>query len=141
MTEEIIEESEDEEEYDDELIPEVKIIRLVSGVDIVGFCFEEKDSNLVTINSPMVVKLDRNSGEGLGLEPWLPVEILEFNMCTISYSDVLTVYYPRDDFIEYFVGLANQINETIKESNEKYEAEQEAEESEIPAENLKKVLH
>jgi len=51
----------------------------------------------------------------------------------------LTVYYPRDDFIGYFVRLANKINETIKESNEKYEAEQEEEEN--PAENMKKVLH
>ncbi len=130
-----------EEEYkEDELIPEVKIIRLISGVDIVGFCFEDKEhTNLITINSPMVIKLDRNSSEGLGLEPWLPVEILEFNMCAISYSDVLTVYYPRDDFIGYFVRLANKINETIKESNEKYEAEQEEEEN--PTENMKKVLH
>lgn len=135
MTEEI-----EESDEEDELIPEVKIIRLVSGVDIVGFCFEDKEhTNLITINSPMVLKLERGSGEGLGLEPWLPVEILEFNMCTISYSDVLTVYYPRDDFIEYFVGLANQINETIKESNEKYAAGQEEEEN--TAENMKKILH
>jgi hypothetical protein len=143
MTEEIIE---NENELDEEPEVDVKILRLVTGVDIIGFCLDVPDSNLIQINSPMEVVLSReeDAEQNIFLRPWLPVEIMDYNICTVSYSDVLTVIYPKMEFMNYFFRLSKKMQEMIDEDNEENsddnsEATEEAISTEVPVD--KKKLH
>ena len=144
MTEEI-----ENEELNDEFDVEVKIIRLITGKDIIGFCFTNPNADVIDINSPMelILSRDDDSDQNIFLRPWLPVEIMSYNACTIHSSDILTIFYPRRDFVDYYYRLSKKMQEMIDSQNEEVEestaaepqATTEAEEQQISID--RKKLH
>jgi hypothetical protein len=97
--------------------PEVKIIRLVTGEDVVGKCsFDDKDEYVLMID-PMTVVIDRMNSQGksiLMMLPWLPSEILEENMSMIGYDNVLAILNPRESFVEYYTNHVEKFNDLDK---------------------------
>jgi hypothetical protein len=97
--------------------PEVKIIRLVTGEDVVGKCtFDDKNEYVLMID-PMTVVIDRMNSQGksiLMMLPWLPCEILEENMSMIGYDNVLAILNPRESFVEYYTNHVEKFNDLDK---------------------------
>jgi hypothetical protein len=106
---------------------EVKIIRLNTGEDVVGNCMFDDNSNSLLIDCPMKVMVSRMSSAGqamLIMMPWLPLEIIEDNMASINYDDVITIVNPKESFTEYYFETVKKYNDLLeKRANDPLEGE------------------
>jgi hypothetical protein len=101
-------------------IQSVKIVRLQSGEDIIAGYLENEENEMVTLDNPMHLIFKRTTrGTVMMLLPWLPVELIKDNSATIYTSDILTVYEPKEDVIEYYGNIINdsEIKQLLKEDN------------------------
>ena len=81
----------------------IKILRLVTGEDII--CYIERHKEEVIVRSPMVlyIKTDSRSGnELLSLNNWLPFSILKGNETVVYVKDIICVMEPSKELIEYY---------------------------------------
>ena len=125
---------------------EVKIIRLVTGEDIVGSCLFDDDDSAFLIECPMKVVISR-AGEFdktmLIMMPWLPLEIIEDNIASISYQDVITMVNPKEDFIEYYQSTVDRYDALLEKSKQEgstFENEFDDEEEELDDETIEQML-
>lgn len=99
--------------------PDVKIIRLNTGDDIIGNCLFDDENSTLIIDSPMKVSVQRSIDFGrasLVMMPWLPLEIIEENIVTIDYDDVLTTIIPKKSFIEFYANTLEKYEALVNES-------------------------
>jgi hypothetical protein len=99
---------------------DVKIIRLVTGEDVVGLCMYDGDKDYVDIENPMKVVLKRvmtDEQTALILLPWLPYEIIEDNSARISNNDIITFITPKASFINYYINLMDKFSEASLEED------------------------
>jgi hypothetical protein len=100
---------------------EIRMIRLNTGEDIIASCLMEVKENLIVLSNPMRVIL-RRIGERnqsmLIMMPWLPLELIEEDMATINYNDVITIFKPKDSFVEYYQGTVEQYHKSLNDSEE-----------------------
>jgi hypothetical protein len=132
---------------------DVKIIRLVTGEDIVGLCMFDEDKDYIDIENPMKVVLNRlNTKEQttLIMLPWLPYEIVEDNSVRISNNDIITYITPKASFIDYYMTLMDKFEEaSLEDDNEDFlfsddsfsYGYEEEEDDEINKEDIRKKLH
>lgn len=86
----------------------IKILRLQSGVDIICELEQYEEESVVRMINPMYLIFKRSeSGIVLAVTPWLPVELIEENISTINYSDVLTIIEPKEKLIDYYKDMVN----------------------------------
>lgn len=101
----------------------IKLIRLNTGEDIIANCIDDEANNTIMIGSPMRVvvrRLGESSQSMLVMMPWLPLEIVEENLATINYQDIITVVEPKKSFIEYYNNMVDQYKislETMKDQD------------------------
>ena len=96
----------------------VKIVRLQTGEDIIAKYIENDENEMVQLDDPMHLIFKRTTkGSVMMLLPWLPVELIKDNSAMIYTSDILTVYEPKDDLIQYYDNIINdsQIKDLMKE--------------------------
>jgi hypothetical protein len=101
-------------------IQSVKIVRLQTGEDIIAKYIENDENEMVQLDDPMHLIFKRTTkGTIMMLLPWLPIELIKDNSATIYTSDILTVYEPKDDLIQYYDNVVNdsQIKDLMKEEN------------------------
>lgn len=79
----------------------VKILRLVSGEDLIGNILENDNSFVITEPLHMIFKRT-DVGSVMVLLPWLPVEFIEENIATIAKNNVLAIIDPKDKLIKYY---------------------------------------
>lgn len=93
----------------------VKIIRLATGEDIIGF-YEEDESSIL-IGSPMSVMVKRmSSGKSfMMMVPWIPNELVEDDIVNIPNSQIITIMNPKKSIYDYYV---NSVIEMEKELDE-----------------------
>jgi len=119
---------------------QIKILRLNTGEDIVGSCLMDDEHGCVSIENPMKVFIKRASpplGQtALYMMPWLPLEIIEDNLATINYDDIITVVDPKKSFVEYY----NNAVEEYEAQRKAQEGEEEEEEEEIDDETMQDML-
>lgn len=119
---------------------QIKILRLNTGEDIVGSCLMDDEHGCVSIENPMKVFIKRASpplGQtALYMMPWLPLEIIEDNLATINYDDIITVVDPKKSFVEYY----NNAVEEYEAQRKAQEGEEEKEEEEIDDETMQDML-
>jgi hypothetical protein len=99
---------------------EIKIIRLNTGEDIIGTCLFDDDSGTFLVDSPMKVYVSRDTALGkavLIMMPWLPLEIVDENLASISYGDVITMVNPKAQFVEYYYNTVDRY-ESLTENND-----------------------
>lgn len=99
--------------------PDIKIIRLNTGDDIIGNCLFDDENSTLIIDSPMKVFVQRSVDFGkasLVMMPWLPLEIIEENIVTIDYDDVLTTIIPKKSFIEFYASTLEKYEALVQES-------------------------
>jgi hypothetical protein len=96
---------------------QIKILRLNTGEDIIAECLLDEESNSVLVEGPMKVIISRIASEGhtmLIMLPWLPLEIIEYNLATINFNDIITMVEPKDSFVEYYYNTLDKYNALIE---------------------------
>lgn len=92
----------------------IQIIRLKNGEDIIGEVFEDIRDEL-EIDCPMTVDLEYHGNQsGLVMAHWLPVQLIEKNMVKIKSCDVLTRFYPNNEFAEYYTNTVSKLKDLLK---------------------------
>jgi len=123
---------------------EIKIIRLNTGEDIIGTCLFDDDANNLLIDSPMKVYVTRATELGktmLIMMPWLPLEIVEDNMASISYDDVITMVNPKQNFIDYYFDTVQHYEALVEKNSQEDEFESQFEdEDEIDEDTMEQML-
>ena len=88
--------------------PEIKIIRLQSGEDIIAGYVEDEQTEMVLLDNPMHLVFKRTPrGTVMMMLPWLPIELIKSNIATIYSTDILTVIEPKEMLVEYYGNLIN----------------------------------
>jgi hypothetical protein len=101
----------------------VKLIRLNSGEDIVAY-LEEEDNNYLLL-TPMAVFVKRlNSGKTIMMiSTWLPNELVEDEIISISKDKVLLVMQPKKELLVYYQKSLDELDGYEIESGEDYDEE------------------
>lgn len=95
---------------------EIKIIRLNTGEDIIATCIMDDNNGSVTVGNPMRVIVRRLTDKGqsmLIMMPWLPLELVEEDLATINYNDIITVVSPKASFVEYYYDTVQQYHSLV----------------------------
>jgi len=92
-----------------DLVPNIRIVRLQSGEDIIADCIPNLDEETVELKRPMHIIFKRiQTGRSIMMMmPWLPVELIKNNTAHIYGADILTYIEPKDDLIEYYNNAVN----------------------------------
>ena len=87
-----------------DLVPNIRIVRLQSGEDIIADCIPSLDEETVELKRPMHIIFKRiQTGRSIMMMmPWLPVELIKENTAHIYGADILSYLEPKDDLIEYY---------------------------------------
>lgn len=100
----------------------IKILRLKTGEDIIGFIEAiEGKKGTIKIRYPTVLMIQYDMEEEqqeLLMKFWLPTSIIEKNEAIISTSEIIVVMEVKQDFKEYYLNYLNdfsKIGETIDE--------------------------
>lgn len=100
-------------------MPEIKLIRLQSGEDIICTCYEDIETKMVMLKDPMTVIYKRiKNGSILLISPWLPAELIEDNTAIIYTSDILTTVEPKLMVKNYYSKLVDSLEKFKKEEEE-----------------------
>jgi hypothetical protein len=93
----------------------IKIVRLKNGEDIIG-SLERLPIDDIQITEPMSVAIITRGRQesGLVMSHWLPVQLIKKNEITIKSCDVLTMFEPNDEFVEYYLNTVEKIKSLMK---------------------------
>jgi hypothetical protein len=82
----------------------VKIVRLVTGEDVLADFIEDSSDGTVLLSNPMrlVFKRMHTGQNAMHMSPWLPIELIEENIAQIHIADILTVVNPKDELINHY---------------------------------------
>jgi len=107
-----------------------KIIRVVTGEDIL--CHFVENGGDIYMYDPMVIVLKKHkTGElAIGLEQWLPIELISKNITRLLPTGVLSIFNPSESIIEYYENTLNQIKKMIEVKSNMDKMEQEGEDME-----------
>ena len=100
---------------------QIKILRLNTGEDIIGACLDDQANGMIDIEHPMRVVVRRSPDMHktvLLMSPWLPLELIEDDLASINYADIITVISPNQQFIEYYTNTVTEFVNKIKEDTE-----------------------
>lgn len=98
---------------------QIKIVRLKTGVDIIGTIIEQ--NYLTYIKDGMIIEIHddlRNQKQVLTLANWAPSSIIKTNECVIGDNDILTKFDPTDTFVEHYLGTLKTISALAKAKKE-----------------------
>jgi len=94
----------------------VKIVRLVSGEDIIAFY--EEDEDVALVGNPMTMMFKRlPTGKAVMLmAPWLPIEVVDEDIVSIPYSQIITVMNPKRHMSEYFINSVIDMEQELSDN-------------------------
>ena len=98
---------------------QIKIVRLKTGTDIIGYIKEENYSTY--IRDAMIIEMHddlRNQKQILTLANWAPSSIIKVNECAIGDNDILTIFEPTDIFVDHYLGTLKTISNLAKTKEE-----------------------
>jgi hypothetical protein len=82
----------------------VKIVRLVTGEDVLADFIEDSSDGTVLLSNPMRLVFKRMSTgqNAMHISPWLPIELIEENIAQIHCADILTVVNPKEELVDHY---------------------------------------
>ena len=129
-----------------DLVPNIRIVRLQSGEDIIADCIPNLDEETVELKRPMHIIFKRiQTGRSIMMMmPWLPVELIKENTAHIYGADILTYIEPKDDLIEYYNNAVNDEDlETASASSirpQLFDEDEEPTDEELDEEELQELI-
>lgn len=91
---------------------QIKIVRLKTGIDIIGSVLEDGYQCIIT--NGMIIEVDddiRNQRQILILSNWAPSSIIKQNICSIYENDILCKFDPTEEFVEHYIGTLRAMTE------------------------------
>jgi hypothetical protein len=98
---------------------QIKIVRLKTGTDIIGYIKE--DNYLTYIRDAMIIEMHddlKNRKQILTLANWAPSSIIKTNECFIGDNDILTKFEPTEVFVDHYLGTLKTISNLVKAKEE-----------------------
>ena len=92
---------------------EIKILRLVTGEDVICSLFKISIDSYAVINPMTVFVRYKGKTSSLVMQHWLPIELVKKNEILISPRDVITIYDPIDDVAEYYENMVENLNKMM----------------------------
>ena len=82
----------------------VKIVRLVTGEDVLADFIEDSSDGTALLSNPMrlVFKRMPTGQNAMHISPWLPIELIEENIAQIHCADILTVVNPKEELVDHY---------------------------------------
>ena len=129
-----------------DLVPNIRIVRLQSGEDIIADCIPNLDEETVELKRPMHIIFKRiQTGRSIMMMmPWLPVELIKENTAHIYGADILSYLEPKDDLIEYYNNAVNdedlEIASTSSIRPQLFDEDEEPTDEELDEEELQELI-
>jgi hypothetical protein len=129
-----------------DLVPNIRIVRLQSGEDIIADCIPSLDEETVELKRPMHIIFKRiQTGRSIMMMmPWLPVELIKENTAHIYGADILSYLEPKDDLIEYYNNAVNdedlEIASTSSIRPQLFNEDEEPTDEELDEEELQELM-
>ena len=129
-----------------DLVPNIRIVRLQSGEDIIADCIENLEDDIVELKRPMHIIFKRiQTGRSIMMMmPWLPVELIKENTAHIYGADILSYLEPKDDLIEYYNNAVNdedlEIASTSSIRPQLFDEDEEPTDEELDEEELQELM-
>ena len=129
-----------------DLVPNIRIVRLQSGEDIIADCIPSLDEETVELKKPMHIIFKRiQTGKSIMMMmPWLPVELIKENTAHIYGADILSYLEPKDDLIEYYNNAVNdedlEIASTSSIRPQLFDEDEEPTDEELDEEELQELM-
>lgn len=123
-------------------IEEIKVFRLKSGEDIIGFISDIDDSKF-NVRYPMLIDISPTASghSSFVIQSWLPHQLYKFNEVNIWQNDVLFMSDVTDSFIEYYNDMVDKLERYITASEIMDHLESEEEMMEAIQEKETSVIH
>jgi len=82
----------------------VKIVRLVTGEDVLADFIEDSSDGTALLSNPMrlVFKRMPTGQNAMHMSPWLPIELIQENIAQIHCADILTIVNPKEELIDHY---------------------------------------
>lgn len=93
---------------------EVKILRLVTGEDIICSYYKISTDSYVIADPMMLIVKFKGKDSTVLMEHWLPVEVIKSNEIIINPRDVITMFDPKESLAEYYTNLVDKLHRTIE---------------------------
>jgi hypothetical protein len=88
----------------------IKILRLLSGEDIISYTEAFNDGYIVHEPMAFMLKVEHRTGkETVSMENWLPQSLLKNNVTTVYNKDILAVMTPSSVFNEFYTNLIDTV--------------------------------
>jgi hypothetical protein len=129
-----------------DLVPNIRIVRLQSGEDIIADCIPSLDEETVELKRPMHIIFKRiQTGRSIMMMmPWLPVELIKENTAHIYGADILSYLEPKDDLIEYYNNAVNdedlEIASTSSIRPQLFDEDEDPTDEELDEEELQELM-
>ena len=132
-----------------DLVPNIRIVRLQSGEDIIADCIPSLDEETVELKRPMHIIFKRiQTGRSIMMMmPWLPVELIKENTAHIYGADILSYLEPKDDLIEYYNNAVNDEDLEIASTSsirpqlfDEFDEDEEPTDEELDEEELQELI-
>ena len=93
----------------------IKILRLQSGEDVIADYTQVEGDASVLLTNPMCLIFKRMpTGRAVMLmSPWLPLELVEKNEACLFEADILSVFQPKAQIIEYYTTSVKEVQEDM----------------------------
>jgi hypothetical protein len=93
----------------------IKIVRLQSGEDVIADYTQVEGDSSVLLTNPMCLIFKRMpTGRAVMLmSPWLPLELVEKNEAWLFESDILSIFQPKTQIINYYTNTVKEVEEDM----------------------------
>ena len=93
----------------------IKIVRLQSGEDVIADYTQVDGDSSVLLTNPMTLMFKRMpTGRAVMLmSPWLPLELVEKNEAWLFEADILSIFQPKSQIIDYYTTTVKEVQEDL----------------------------
>ena len=92
----------------------IKIVKLVTGEDLIADVFEEYTIKSLSLKEPMKFYLDYRNNNSLVMQHYLPIQLVKENQIYIKLDKVLGIIDADNEFVEYYTTTIEKINRLLK---------------------------
>jgi len=99
---------------------QIKIVRLKTGEDLIGFVVEDDYATCYIKDAFCIIMEEdhRSQKQILTLASWAPSTIIKVNECKIYDNDILTKFEPTDTFVDHYLGTLKAVHNIDKAREE-----------------------